>query len=326
MYNKRQHMIRPGMSSAAIAMAVAVTMAMSPSYGQDFSIDTLVNPDPSPDRAPLSAQDIEQATPHPSEEVTPEELERMRRGYRELNPDTLDLKPEHDRAEVEAEGVPVRVQSPASIKPFWSVGRLIFRKKSDGNLYVCSAQYAQDLKVILTAAHCVYDAAGSDWNTDFTFERAYDEEASPQIVGWRCASIYDLYHTPITNYAYDYAFILAERNNERPQLGLSVGTPTSKNLTAVGYPSNYGDNEQLFKVDGQWAAVSGGIVTMSGNPMRSGNSGGAWFTSFKEGGGSSDNLVVSVNSHHVTGNTTEENGPLFTTRTTELLEAVLDCP
>lgn len=63
---------------------------------------------------------------------------------------------------------------------------------------------------------------------------------------------------------------------------------------------------------------------MTGNPMRSGNSGGAWFTDFKVGGGAGENRVISLNSHHLQGNTEDENGPLFTADTSRLLAHVAD--
>ncbi|MCK7611648.1 trypsin-like serine peptidase [Roseibium sediminicola] len=272
---------------------------------------------------PLSAQEIEDAVPLPEEEVTPQELEQMRERFRQLNPDTLDTEQKRSDVEPDTFGVPEKVAAPAANSPYWSTGRLLFRK-SDGKTYRCSAQYVSDLKVILTAAHCLYDRSAGAFNTDFVFQRAYNEGATAQTVGWRCASVYAQYHSPSVNYAYDYGFLLADKNDERAPLELQTGAPANTALAAIGYPQNFGAGQALYKVDGRWASVSGGIVTMSGNPMRSGNSGGAWFTEFAVDGGSGTNLVVSLNSHHITGNTTDENGPLFTSDTTRLMEHVRD--
>lgn len=43
-----------------------------------------------------------------------------------------------------------------------------------------------------------------------------------------------------------------------------------------------------------------------------------------EGGGAGENRVISLNSHHLEGNTEDENGPLFTADTSRLLAHVAD--
>ncbi|MCM2473178.1 S1 family peptidase [Rhizobium sp. CG5] len=269
----------------------------------------------------LSLEEIEAAEPL-DETVTPEELELMRQRYRELNPGLLEIEP-GDHTENLQQGVPAPVNDPDANSPYWSTGKLAF-KKADGKTHRCTAQFVGDLKIILTAAHCVYDIKAGAWNTNFTFKRAYTSGKSAQTVGWRCMSIFDAYHAPAKNYAYDYAFILTDKNDEKPPLTLQIGIPATKPLTAVGYPRNYGNGKVLQSVDGEWASVLGGIVTISGNPMRKGNSGGAWFSNFKIDGGSGDNLVVSLNSHHLVGNDVDENGPLFTADTARLLKYVLE--
>ena len=313
-------------SHSRLLLAIAsggLALGLSNASAQSLIIEDVTNPASQALELPLSAQEIENAIPLPSEEASPEEIEQMRERFRQLNPNALDTEQRRSEAEPEAFGVPEKVAAPAGNSPYWSTGRLLF-KKSDGKTYRCSAQYVSDLRVILTAAHCLFDRSAGSFNTDFVFQRAFNEGSSAQTVGWRCASIYSEYHTPSVNYAFDYGFLLADRNNERAPLQLQTGAPANTALTAIGYPKNFGAGQALYKVDGRWASVSGGIVTMSGNPMRSGNSGGAWFTDFAVDGGSGTNLVISLNSHHIRGNTTDENGPLFNADTLRLLEHVRD--
>ncbi|MGV8938060.1 MAG: trypsin-like serine peptidase [Allorhizobium sp.] len=273
----------------------------------------------------LSAAEIAGAIATPSEEVTPEALEEMKQRFRDQNPDVMEFQSTRPDTNLGAKGVPEKIANPNANSPYWSTGAL-FYKKEDGDTYRCTAQFTNDKSVILTAAHCVYNTMAAKgqgaWNSDFEFWRAYANGVTPQKVGWRCISIFDAYHTPSKNYAYDYAFILTDQQDQKTPLALHIGTPATKPLTAVGYPDNYGAGQYLYKVDGDWDSVSGGIVTMKGNPMRQGNSGGAWFSSFKVDGGSTDNYVVSLNSHHLTGNTEDENGPLFTADTQRLMEHV----
>jgi len=296
-------------------------LAQAPAQGADLKIESLKNA--TAKTSPLTVKELEEAEPFPSKAVTPEALEDMRRRFRELNPDTLRTE-RKSSADTLAKGVPSKVADPSANNPYWSTGKLTFTKKSDGKLKRCTAQFVDDLKVILTAAHCVYDVDAKGWNSNFTFQRAYSDGTAAQTVSWRCLSIFDAYHAPSENLAYDYAFILADKNDEQAPLVMTTGIPVSAPLTAIGYPQTHGGGKFLYKVDGDWASVDRGIVTMSGNPMRGGNSGGAWFSNFKVDGGSGENLVISLNSHHLEGNDTDENGPEFTADTVRLKEHVRD--
>ncbi|MCL6706709.1 trypsin-like serine protease [Pseudomonas sp. R2.Fl] len=295
-----------------IATLLASVFAVMPVVlAADLKIENLKN-----DKAEsFTSDEIEAAEPL-SEEVTPEELEEMKQRFRELYPDAITVPPRKG-GEVQQKGQPEPVDHPGANSPYWNTGKLVFRK-SGGGTHRCTAQFV-DTNVLLTAAHCVYDAAAKAWNSEFRFYQAYDDGDYTQSVGWRCVSIFSAYHTPAKNYAFDYAFILTDTADDQAPLAMHTGAPATVPLTAVGYPRNYGDGKRLYSVDGDWGTVDGGIVTMTGNPMRSGNSGGAWFSEFKVDGGDTNNLVVSLNSHHVSGNDTDENGPLFTADTEILL-------
>ncbi|PJI41292.1 MAG: hypothetical protein CTR54_12810 [Rhizobium sp.] len=304
-------------TSALLSLALAASVASA----ADLKIENLKKTKDA--AAPLTMEEREQARPMPSKEVSPEQLKEMQERFRALNPNMLDLKAGPDKQGTLLKGVPEKVDDPSAAAPYWSAGRLTFRD-NNGIPSACTAQFVGDASVILTAAHCVMDEETGNWFSDFAFERAYNDGANAQKVGWRCVSLFDAFHDPAPNYAYDYAFILADGEDDEKPLEMTTGSPADKALTAIGYPANFGNGRFLYKVDGEWSEVVDGIVTMKGNPMRSGNSGGAWFTDFKVGGGAGENRVISLNSHHIEGNTEDENGPLFTADTSRLLAHVAD--
>ncbi|MBC7312008.1 MAG: trypsin-like peptidase domain-containing protein [Rhizobium sp.] len=304
-------------ASALLCLALAASGASA----AELKIENLKNSKDG--QAPLSLEELQSARPMPGKEVSPEELREMQQRFRAFNPNMLDLKAGPDREGSLVKGVPEKVDDPSAAAPYWSAGRLTFRD-GDGVPSACTAQFVESASVILTAAHCVMDEETGKWFSDFVFQRAYNDGATAQTVGWRCVSLFDAFHDPAPNFAYDYAFILADGKDDEKPLEMAIESPADKALTAIGYPANFGNGRFLYKVDGEWSAVVDGIVTMTGNPMRSGNSGGAWFTDFKVGGGAGENRVISLNSHHLEGNTEDENGPLFTAHTSRLLAHVAD--
>ncbi|MBO3759810.1 trypsin-like serine protease [Ciceribacter sp. L1K22] len=303
------------LSTIVLAATAAFSMAL-PGVAADLKIDDLDN---TGSRTFFTQKELEGAEPV-EEVVTPEELEQMKQRFEELYPQSTTI-PERDHGALEDKGVPQPVTDPGAGSPYWSTGKLVFKKQGETSLKRCTAQYVAN-NVLMTAAHCVYNIEAQTWNSDFNFLRAFDDGTYQQSVGWMCVSIFDAYHTPAKNYAFDYAFILVDAPDQKKPLAVKTGVPATTPLTAVGYPRNFGDGKRLYEVNGDWGSVARGIVTMSGNPMRSGNSGGAWFSEFKVNGDDSNNLIVSLNSHHLTGNTTDENGPLLTADTDRLFKHV----
>lgn len=263
----------------------------------------------------LSDDQRPEAVPLPREDRTQDQIEDMRRQFRTLNPDIPDVTPKSSDQRRQALGVPVKIADPNAQAPYWSAGKLEF-KKPDGKIYGCSGQFVGD-KVILTAAHCVINPYTGAWNSSFVFYRASSDHNYAQKVGWRCISVYRPFFGPNRTDAYDYAFILTDVASTKPPLSMVEGTPASDAITAIGYPGKYERGKYLYKVDGKWIGAAGGIATMSHNPLEHGASGGAWFANFEEGGDEGKNQVVSINSH-AGGGDAEENGPLFTGDTTSL--------
>lgn len=202
-------------------------------------------------------------------------------------------------------GVPERAN--VNERPYWNGGKLYFTKPGGGD-YVCSAQFTGQNNILLTAAHCVRDGTTGAWNTNFKFFRAYNNGGG-QSVTTNCAVAYYMWFTPHNNFKYDYAFLRTNQTSGAGWLGWKTGIPYNT-WTAIGYPANYGNNQYMYKVDGSKGTVANGIVQMLNNPMRSGNSGGAWIaevTTPRVGG----NYAVGLNSFHVGNDQTSEYGPYF---------------
>ena len=305
-------------------IVLTVAVWSGPAMAQTaMEMETLDGPGPAMEKsAPLTKEEIEKAIPMPSPEVTPEELKQMIERNLEKAPKQREEKqiviPPSDASDAATTyGVPTKVSDPEDKRPFWNVGKLYF-KDDAGTTYSCTAQFVASKRVLMTAAHCVYDATNKKWYKNFEFRRAYDNGGG-QSVGVKCITMYKAYYDPSKNRAYDYAFAYTDTDSGAGYLGFKTGIPYST-LVAVGYPQNYGSAKYMYQVTGSKGAISGGIVTMNGNPMRHGNSGGAWIGDLSSSFDPSANMAVGLNSFHLSGNTTDENGPYFDTNTYNLLQ------
>lgn len=310
-----------------------------------FSVTTInvnaeaaeVSPTPTPESISIleiskSAREIEEywteermenAIPMPNPEISEEEFQRL------INtPQEEESKSQEESKSVESSfvgesevivytaGVPTRAN--VNERPFWNGGKFFFTKPDGGN-YVCSAEFVGSNRVIMTAAHCLRSKDTGEWYSNFLFRRAY-ENGGGQAVGWKCAALWSDWFVGSDkpyNWKRDYGFLYADRDSGAGWLGLRTHIPYST-WTAIGYPSNYGSNKYMYKVDGSKGTVGNGIVEMKDNPMRSGNSGGAWIgdlTTPHVGG----NYAIGLNSFHGS-DPTSEFGPYFDSNTFRLFE------
>lgn len=241
--------------------------------------------------------------------MTPEEVEELRTQL--VDPSAPASKAESAR---ELFGTPA--EADVTVSPYRYGGKLYFRK--NGVLYVGSAQFVGEHNILLTAAHCVRDNATGTFFTDFIFYRAYKNggyakrfliNACGTKAGWVNA-------TPARQY--DYAFLRTTEASDVGHLGYKT-LESEGSWTAFGYPQNYGNNQIMQAVAGTRGQVANGRVEMLGNPMRSGNSGGARFIV----AGPNNRQVLGVDAFH-TSNTANEWGPQFVNATFTLIAAVRD--
>jgi hypothetical protein len=254
------------------------------------------------------------AIPMPTPELTEEELEELR----QLKPERIDeLKPESkDELNIELLGTPSSAD--VTVSPYKYGGQLVFTNLNGQNM-ICSAQFVGEENILLTAAHCVRDHTSGQFFQNFNFFRAYNNGNFAQAfavnawgtkAGWVDATN--------TRYQYDYAFLRTTINSDVGYMGYKIFQNESQ-WTEFGYPRNFGNNQVMQRVDGTRGGISG-VVEMLGNPMRSGNSGGAWFIE----GSSNNNKAMGNQSYNIVGNATDAWGPVFTPSTFDLLNAVRD--
>lgn len=175
---------------------------------------------------------------------------------------------------------------------------------------VCTAEFVGDSKdVLLTAAHCVYNKDSKRWYTSFSAAQKYKDGASEKTFGWQCAAIYSGW--AYGEYARDYAFIKVI-GNSATALGLRAGNLPGV-FRAAGYPQNFQGNERLMVVDGSLGPEGNGVVQMKDNPMRHGNSGGAWLDG---------DVAIGLNSFSYDSDVVNIWGPRFDSETLRLYEYV----
>jgi hypothetical protein len=257
-----------------------------------------------------------EAIPVSPPEVTEDELEEMARA---------DQSAEEHAPESKSESLDLLLGAPTeadiTTSPYQYGGRLFFKKPPDTTTWWSgTAEFVGEYNILLTAAHCVRDDASGTWFTDFVFYRGYKNGGFARrfdinYVGTKQGWVDK---TP-ARYQYDYAFLRTVDNSDVGHMGYKT-LQSEAGWTEFGYPSNYGNNQIMQRVDGTRGRVQGGTVEMLGNPMRHGNSGGAWFIV----AGPNNRQAMGNQSHNINGNTTDAWGPVFTNSTFDLLRFVRD--
>ena len=202
-------------------------------------------------------------------------------------------------------GTPERAD--VNLSPYSKGGVLLFTKP-DKQQYLCSAQFVGQSNILLTAAHCVQDGSTGKWYDNFVFYRAYNNGGGEKFVA-NCVVANTKWSQPKKNYQYDYAFIQTSRHSSHGWLGLIKDIPYQI-WSAIGYPENYGDNKYMYEVRGNKGITAGGVVEMKNNPMRHGNSGGAWISD-KPKDSSGSQYAIGLNSFHSDSYPGSEFGPVF---------------
>lgn len=301
-----------------VAIAVPISAAaQEPSITSEKSIPELL----SETDDYWTEERLREAEPYPMPALSEEEFERM-----------LELPPMIERQVPEApeffpSGRPEGALSTegdvetANVKdfPFSAGGKFFFTKKSNGKDYTCSAEFVSTKRVYMTAAHCVYDAKNQKWHKNFKFKRAYKDGGGQKVL-WKCMSIWTSYYSPSTNYAYDYAFVYANKDSNGGWLGYRSGIPYAS-WTSIGYPANYGSAKKMKTVVGTKGSIQGGVVEMKDNPMGHGSSGGAWIGDLSSSDGWS-NFAIGLNSFGYDSQPNSMYGPLFNSSTNNLRDYV----
>jgi V8-like Glu-specific endopeptidase len=200
--------------------------------------------------------------------------------------------------------------------PYRLAGKLFFRDPGTGSTYVCSASIIQR-RLLLTAGHCVYNAAARRFYTDFNFIPAYNATLATQPFGqwsWNWAIVTGEWAgggggVPNTG---DFAIIEArdqyiagatrKAGEYLGWFGWATYALSGQHVTALGYPANLDGGGRMIATSSQ-ANAAYGCCAHIGSFMRGGSSGGPWIRDFgilasgQTTPGSSPNQIVGVTSY-----------------------------
>lgn len=262
-----------------------------------------------------------QPLPMPIVDITDRPLEQAT----PFAPQALDVQPVEpvdvpdNQVQTTPKGSP-NTSSDNSFSPKIAGGRLNVTL-ANGKSGHCSAQFVGDTEVILTAAHCVYDArfgggTGTGWINDLEFVHSHGGTSpSPSFHDWSCVAIFKGW--TLDDPRMDYAFVKLRSGIGR-SLGLARSTFATTDATSIGYPSNINSNIMSYvNSDIISTNLYSGTLRHTPNPFGKGASGGAWVDT---------RYAESVNSFLNTANPNTMYGPILTQETLELFDFVKnDC-
>ena len=204
------------------------------------------------------------------------------------------------------------------IMPYSAAGKLYF-VNSRGVGQSCTAQFVGNKRTLMTAAHCIVDNVTGAPFSNFEFRQTYpSNNAQPGIQSF-CVGVNPAWisRNQNTQQNVDYGFMRTTSESRGGALGLQSGLPYP-NLTAIGYPGNFGFGETMQTVDGSKGDISNNIARMDNNPMTFGASGGAWI---------SNNYAVGLNSHISPYFPTSQFSPYFDSATIDVYNRMAQyCP
>ncbi|MCI1634774.1 trypsin-like serine peptidase [Bifidobacterium sp.] len=208
--------------------------------------------------------------------------------------------------------------APANIsaQPFSTGGKLFFT--SSGQDKVASAEFCDDTRIALTAAHCIRNRDTGVWSENVLFERAYRYGTSAEEYTANTLTCREDW-TVTKEWQWDFAFFVTNKPSPITPLPYALNMPFAR-VTQFGYPVAYDDGEVMQTSDGNITrnaipdlsdssnnarnSSTVGTVKMDNNPAGGGCSGGAWV-------GIGTTTVASLNSFHFTSDPSTEYGPVF---------------
>jgi V8-like Glu-specific endopeptidase len=184
--------------------------------------------------------------------------------------------------------------SAVSTYPHSPVGRLFFSDTRQGLDYICSASVI-NRRVLVTAGHCVYNAASNAryFYSRFLFVPSYDNGNAPYgRWGWSYAITTNIWAAgggAVPNAA-DYALIelgdqvisgaTRRAGDVTGWLGWRTLYLTPNHITILGLPANLDSGLHLQRTDTQSFSTTNQNTVEFGSPQGGGSSGGPYVTDF----------------------------------------------
>jgi V8-like Glu-specific endopeptidase len=196
--------------------------------------------------------------------------------------------------------------------PYARTGKLFF---TDADLnYSCSASIVRR-RVVVTAAHCIYNTTANRFHSNFLFAPAYNANLATQPYGvWDWETVWApngwINGSETFPNQYDFGFI-ETRDFDTTVIGEYLGffgwitnKVAGNSITQLGYSSNLDSGRRMIQNSSEARAASGGFAGVIGTGLHKGSSGGPWVQNFGRVapgqvivGGGSTNQITAVTSY-----------------------------
>lgn len=206
----------------------------------------------------------------------------------------------------------VSPDSAVNTYPHRAAGKLFY--VMNGGNWVCSASVI-DFRVIITAAHCVYNTNTNTWGSNFLFVPSYNATLTTQPYGtwgWAHARVLNNWiNLTSESYPNRYDFALIQSTDRTiggtvrtlggyvGWLGWHTHQLIGNHVTQIGYPTNLDSGGRMIRNDSQVFSANSGWNGEIGSAMFQGASGGPWVQDF--GTIASGQTITSTGDNRVTG-------------------------
>ncbi len=242
--------------------------------------------------APIQGKSISAPGRGPTVKVTPNNTKLFEPIKSEIQPDSAQEVIPYSSGTANAYFTSSRVTPAPTAQnstPFMVAGKLFYSDASGGN-WVCSASVVRP-RLVITAGHCVYDAAKKQWYKNFLFIPAFHNGSAPYGTWnwqWVITTTNWINGGDIVPNSGDFALLEMKDNSSGKTIGSITGyygyrtyALNPNHVTMLGYPVAFDSGYWMHRVDSQsFRANSLKNTVEYGSDMTGGSSGGPWLENF----------------------------------------------